>query len=107
MPFTLSSVIIDAADIEPEGAFWHQMLGGSIHRTPTHHFIQVPGLPVIVVQAAPDQIAPHWPEGTSQQMHLDFASTTSRWPRHRHCCRRRSAAAHLRRHREHRQPRLR
>ncbi|SEG84292.1 hypothetical protein SAMN05216223_11544 [Actinacidiphila yanglinensis] len=73
MPFALSSVIIDAADIEPEGAFWHQLLGGSIHRTPTHHFIQAPGLPVIVVQSAPTQIAPNWPEGTSQQMHLDFA----------------------------------
>lgn len=73
MPFTLSSVIIDAADVESEGAFWHRLLGGSIHRTPTHHFIQAPDLPVIVVQSAPDQVAPNWPEGVSQQMHLDFA----------------------------------
>ncbi|MFI1094887.1 VOC family protein [Streptomyces sp. NPDC020917] len=73
MPLTLRSVIIDAADIEPEGAFWHQLLGGSIQRTPTHRFIQAPGLPVVVIQSAPGHIAPGWPEGTSQQMHLDFA----------------------------------
>ncbi|MEU9834025.1 VOC family protein [Streptosporangium sp. NPDC048047] len=72
MSITLSSVIIDAAEIETEGAFWHRLLGGSIHRTPTHHFIQAPGLPVIVVQSAPEHVAPSWPDGTSQQMHLDF-----------------------------------
>ncbi|MEK8172242.1 hypothetical protein NKH77_32065 [Streptomyces sp. M19] len=42
MNVTLSSVIIDAADLEPEGAFWHRLLGGSVTRTPTHHFIQAP-----------------------------------------------------------------
>ncbi|MET8554418.1 VOC family protein [Streptomyces sp. NPDC004959] len=73
MPFTLSSVIIDAADIEPESAFWHQLLGGTIHRSPTHHFVQAPGLPVLVVQSAPGQAAPDWPDGGSQQIHLDFA----------------------------------
>ncbi|MGW6357813.1 VOC family protein [Streptomyces sp. NPDC055092] len=73
MPMTLSSVIIDAAEIEPESAFWYQLLGGSIHRTPSHHFIQAPGLPVIVIQSAPGNIAPNWPDGSPQQMHLDFA----------------------------------
>ncbi|MFG2076418.1 VOC family protein [Nonomuraea maritima] len=72
MSITLSSVVIDAAEIEAESAFWHRLLGGSIHRTPTHHFIQAPGLPVIVVQSAPEHVAPSWPDGTSQQMHLDF-----------------------------------
>ncbi|MER7967075.1 VOC family protein [Streptomyces ardesiacus] len=72
MSITLSSVIIDAAEIETESVFWHRMLGGSIHRTPTHHFVQAPGLPVLVVQSAPGHVAPSWPDGTSQQMHLDF-----------------------------------
>jgi hypothetical protein len=72
MPITLSSVIIDAAEIEAESAFWHRLLGGSITRTPTHHFIQASGLPVLVVQSAPGHLAPNWPDGTSQQMHLDF-----------------------------------
>ncbi|UIZ17233.1 VOC family protein [Streptomyces sp. R527F] len=73
MPFTLTSVIIDAADIETEGAFWHRLLGGSTTTTPTHHFIQAPDLPVIVIQSAPDHTAPDWPNGTPQEMHLDFA----------------------------------
>jgi hypothetical protein len=69
---TLSSVIIDAADVAAESAFWHRLLGGSITRTPTHHFIQAPGLPVLVVQSAPGHMAPNWPDGPSQQMHLVF-----------------------------------
>ncbi|MER5949894.1 VOC family protein [Streptomyces sp. NPDC001904] len=72
MVVTLSSVVIDAAEIEPESAFWHRLLGGSITRTPTHHFIQVADLPVIVVQAAAGHLPPDWPDGTSQQMHLDL-----------------------------------
>ncbi|MEU6746258.1 VOC family protein [Spirillospora sp. NPDC046719] len=72
MPITLSSVIIDAADVAAESAFWHRLLGGSITRTPTHHFIQAPGLPVLVVQSAPGHMAPNWPDDASQQMHLDF-----------------------------------
>ncbi|MFB6678302.1 VOC family protein [Streptomyces sp. NPDC056390] len=72
MPITLTSVIIDAADIDTESSFWHRLLGGSLTPTPTHHFIQALGLPVIVVQSVPGHIAPDWPDGTSQQMHLDF-----------------------------------
>ncbi|MFG2322465.1 VOC family protein [Streptomyces sp. NPDC048568] len=73
MHITLSSVIIDAVGLEPESAFWHRLLGGSITRTPTHHFVQAPGFPVLVIQSAPGHAAPDWPDGTSQQMHLDFA----------------------------------
>ncbi|UYM24601.1 hypothetical protein NQP46_18385 [Streptomyces albus] len=72
MPVTLTSVIIDAADIQKESCFWHRLLGGTLTPTPTHHFVQAPGLPVIVVQSAPGHTAPNWPDGTSQQMHLDF-----------------------------------
>ncbi|MES9606823.1 VOC family protein [Actinomadura sp. NPDC000929] len=71
MIVNLSSVVIDAAEPEPEGAFWHRLLGGSITRTPSHHFVQAPGLPVLVIQSAPGQVAPNWPDGL-QQMHLDF-----------------------------------
>ncbi|CAM5602855.1 VOC family protein [Streptomyces fumanus] len=75
MSITLSSVVVDAAEIETESAFWHRLLGGSIHRTPAHHFVQAPGLPVLVVQSAPGHTAPTWPDGASQQMHLDFRVT--------------------------------
>jgi len=72
MPMTLASVVIDAADIEAEGAFWHRLLGGSLTRTPTHRFVRPPGLPVVVVQSAPGHLAPNRPDGSGQQMHLDF-----------------------------------
>ncbi|MGH4001444.1 MAG: VOC family protein [Pseudonocardiaceae bacterium] len=73
MPITLASVVIDAADVDEESSFWSRLLGGSLTSTPTHHFIQVPGLPMIVIQSAPEHSAPSWPDGTSQQMHLDFS----------------------------------
>ncbi|MEU9556544.1 VOC family protein [Streptomyces fumanus] len=62
------------AEIGTASAFWHRLLGGSIHRTPAHHFIQVPGLPVLVVRSAPGHTAPSWPDGASQQVHLDFGA---------------------------------
>ncbi|MFJ4333923.1 MULTISPECIES: VOC family protein [unclassified Streptomyces] len=73
MAITLTSVVVDAADIRKESSFWHRLLGGSLTTpTPTHHFVQAPGLPVIVVQSAPGHTAPDWPDGGLQQMHLDF-----------------------------------
>ncbi|MFD8069803.1 VOC family protein [Streptomyces parvulus] len=72
MSLTLTSVIIDAADIEKESSFWHRLLGGSLTPTPTHHFVQAPGLPVVVVQSAPGHTSPDWPDGASRQLHLDF-----------------------------------
>lgn len=80
MPFTLTSVIIDAADIETEGAFWHRLLGGSTTTTPTHHFIQAPDLPVIVIQSAPDHTAPDWPNGTPSRCTSTSPSKTSQPP---------------------------
>ncbi|WP_232021361.1 MULTISPECIES: VOC family protein [Pseudonocardia] len=67
-------MIIDAAELEPESEFWHQLLGGSLTRTPTHHFLQVEGLPVVVIQLAPGHVQPGWPGGVSQQMHVDLAT---------------------------------
>jgi len=30
MNITLSAVLLEAAELEPESAFWHQLLGGSV-----------------------------------------------------------------------------
>jgi hypothetical protein len=78
MNFSLTSLIVDAADLESESSFWHQLLGGSITKTATHHFLQTDGLPVIVIQHAPQQVSPQWPDGTSQQMHFDLATDDAR-----------------------------
>jgi predicted enzyme related to lactoylglutathione lyase len=74
MNFSLTSLIVDAADLESESSFWHRLLGGSIARTATHHFLQIDGFPVIVIQHAPGHVPPQWPNGASQQMHFDLAT---------------------------------
>ncbi|MGW1735919.1 VOC family protein [Streptomyces sp. NBC_00121] len=74
MTFSLMSLIVDTADLESESSFWHRLLGGSITRTATHHFLQIDGFPVIVIQHAPGHVPPQWPDGASQQMHFDLAT---------------------------------
>ncbi|MEU8385888.1 VOC family protein [Streptosporangium sp. NPDC048865] len=74
MNFSLTSLIVDAADLESESSFWHRLLGGAITRTATHHFLHIDGFPVIVIQHAPGHVPPRWPDGTSQQMHFDLAT---------------------------------
>lgn len=73
MDITLSAVLLDAAEPEPESAFWQQLLGGDIARTPTHHFLRPDGFPPVVIQRAPGHLPPRWPDGPSQQMHMDLA----------------------------------
>ncbi|KAB2382927.1 VOC family protein [Actinomadura montaniterrae] len=74
MTFSLTSLILDAADLESESSFWHRLLGGSITRTATHHFLRIDGFPVIVIQHAPGHLSPQWPDGAAQQMHFDLAT---------------------------------
>ncbi|MEV5501894.1 VOC family protein [Nonomuraea fuscirosea] len=74
MTFSLTSLVVDAADLESESSFWHRLLGGTITRTATHHFLRIDGFPVIVIQHAPGQAPPRWPGGASQQLHVDLAS---------------------------------
>jgi hypothetical protein len=74
MDISLSAVIIDAAELEPESSFWHRLLGGSVAKTPTHHFLQTARFPVIVIQLAPEHGPPQWPAGSPQQMHVDLTT---------------------------------
>ncbi|GAA0920882.1 VOC family protein [Pseudonocardia zijingensis] len=74
MNISLTSLVVDAADIETESSFWHLVLGGSVTKTATHHFLQVDGFPVIVIQHAAEHVPPQWPDGGSQQMHVDLST---------------------------------
>lgn len=74
MTFSLTSLVVDAADLERESSFWHRLLGGSITRAATHHFLEIAGFPAIVIQHAPEQVPPQWPDGVGQQLHLDLAT---------------------------------
>ncbi|MFD3484800.1 VOC family protein [Streptomyces sp. NPDC058665] len=75
MTIGLTSLILDAADLESESSFWHGLLGGGPPtRTENHHFLRVDGFPVIVVQHAPGHVPPQWPDGASQQLHFDLVT---------------------------------
>jgi predicted enzyme related to lactoylglutathione lyase len=69
---TLGAVVLDAAELEPESAFWHRMLGGTIEKKASHHILRIAGSPVVAVQLAPGHIPPEWPDGQPQQMHVDL-----------------------------------
>jgi catechol 2,3-dioxygenase-like lactoylglutathione lyase family enzyme len=66
-------VVVDAADIDAESAFWAAVLCGEVVRDDDWHSIVVDGDWVMGVQRAPDHVPPVWPEGPQQQqVHLDL-----------------------------------
>jgi len=66
-------IVFDAADLHAERAFWAGLLGGTVQPASDRwHNIWVDGEWQLGVQHAPDHVAPQWPDGTPQQMHLDF-----------------------------------
>jgi catechol 2,3-dioxygenase-like lactoylglutathione lyase family enzyme len=71
MKITRQVVVFDAADLAAESAFWAGMLGGSVDADEDWHSIIVDGEMRLAVQLAPDHVAPDWPDGAPQQMHLD------------------------------------
>ncbi|WP_255945659.1 VOC family protein [Streptomyces odontomachi] len=74
MNLSLMSLVVDTADLEGESSFWNRLLGGSLARTDTHHFLRVDDFPVLVIQLVPRHEPPQWPDGVSQQMHFDLAT---------------------------------
>ncbi|MFF5056471.1 VOC family protein [Micromonospora sp. NPDC000663] len=74
MTFSLAAIVIDAADVDTESAFWHRLLGGSITKTGNHHFLAVDGFPAVVIQRAPGHVPPDWPQDGAQQLHVDLAT---------------------------------
>jgi predicted enzyme related to lactoylglutathione lyase len=65
-------VAFDAADLGSESAFWAGVLGGTVDAEDDWHMVMVDGEPRVGVQLAPDHVAPDWPDGTPQQIHLDL-----------------------------------
>jgi|SRR5690349_16011863 predicted enzyme related to lactoylglutathione lyase len=64
--------VLDAADVEAESAFWAGLLGGTVSAEDGWTTISVGGEPRLDVQLAPDHVAPQWPDGEPQQIHLDL-----------------------------------
>ena len=65
-------VVFDAADLSAESGFWAGLLGGTVDVEDDFHMVFVDGAPRVGVQLAPDHVAPEWPHGTPQQLHLDL-----------------------------------
>ncbi|MBT1001245.1 VOC family protein [Paenarthrobacter sp. DKR-5] len=65
-------VVFDAADLSAESSFWAALLGGTVQADEDWHTVYVEGEPRLAVQLAPNHVAPEWPHGTPQQIHLDL-----------------------------------
>jgi predicted enzyme related to lactoylglutathione lyase len=72
MRFNHQIVVFDAADLTPESTFWAGLLGGTVEPEDDWHMIYVDGEPRVGIQLAPGHVAPDWPDGTPQQIHLDL-----------------------------------
>ena len=72
MKINRQTVVFDAADLAAESAFWAGVLGGSVEADDDWHMVVVDGQRKLAVQLAPDHVAPEWPGGTPQQIHLDL-----------------------------------
>ena len=69
-------VVFDAADLATESSFWAGMLEGRVIADDRWHTVfDSRGNWRIGVQLAPGHIAPVWPDGIAQQMHLDLHVT--------------------------------
>ena len=69
-------VVLDAADLATESAFWAGVLGGRVVADDDwHSVIDSDGRWRIGIQLAPDHVAPEWPDGVRQQVHLDLHVT--------------------------------
>ncbi len=68
-----SVIVFDAADLHAESTFWAGMLDGHVFDDETFHtVIDAAGEWRIGVQLAPEHIPPDWPNGSPQQVHVDF-----------------------------------
>jgi predicted enzyme related to lactoylglutathione lyase len=72
MKITRTTVVLDAADLSAVSSFWARLLGGTVEADDDWHAILVDGESRLGIQLAPDHVAPDWPNGAPQQIHLDL-----------------------------------
>ena len=68
-------IVFDAPDLAVESGFWAGVLGGRVvadDEDDWHSVLDASGEWRIGVQLAPDHVAPDWPDGEEQQIHLDL-----------------------------------
>lgn len=65
-------IILDAANLADESAFWANLLGGVVDAEDEFHSVTVNGEWRLGIQFAPNHVAPEWPSGAQQQqIHID------------------------------------
>jgi predicted enzyme related to lactoylglutathione lyase len=72
MKISRTVVVLDAADLDAVSSFWSGVFDGTVHADDDWHTIVVDGEPRLAVQLAPGHVAPQWPDGVPQQVHLDL-----------------------------------
>ena len=65
-------IVFDTADLSTESTFWAGLLEGTVEIEDDWHTLYVDGVPRLGFQLAPNHVAPDWPDGEAQQMHLDL-----------------------------------
>jgi catechol 2,3-dioxygenase-like lactoylglutathione lyase family enzyme len=72
MKISQTIVVLDAPDLQAMSSFWSRLLEGRVKADDDWHTIYVEDEPRMAIQLAPDHVAPQWPDGTPQQIHLDL-----------------------------------
>ncbi len=72
MHFSRRMIVLDAADLDAESAFWAGLLGGTVMAGDRWHTIWVDGTWQFGIQLVPNHVPPDWPDGTPQQIHFDL-----------------------------------
>ncbi|MET9019648.1 VOC family protein [Actinopolymorpha sp. NPDC004070] len=73
MRFKYRQIVLDAADLATESAFWAGLLDGTVKGDDRWHNVWIDGGWALAIQHAPDHVPPVWPDGAPpQQIHLDF-----------------------------------
>jgi catechol 2,3-dioxygenase-like lactoylglutathione lyase family enzyme len=66
-------IVFDTADLEAESTFWAGVLGGRVDTDADWHTVfDAAGEPRVAAQLAPGHVAPDWPDGAPQQVHIDL-----------------------------------
>jgi predicted enzyme related to lactoylglutathione lyase len=64
--------VFDTPDLAGESAFWAGLLAGTVDLEDDWATVLVDGKPQLGFQLAPNHVAPDWPDGEAQQIHLDL-----------------------------------
>lgn len=69
----LRSIVLDCPDPAALARFYGELLGGEVHEDPDWSEVRFgPGSPKLAFQRVEPFVAPEWPNGLPQQLHLDI-----------------------------------